>query len=460
MATLFQRTALAAVFALLAVNTTTSQAQAPASPPDPAATSVEAMGWMKGFPPPPDRLITFDDPAGGVFPRTRWSFSHVRETVPTANVWRGSGAPSPLPAAPRSDLEAVAFKPLGSEETVSFGQMIPRTYTDGILVLHRGRVVYEKYFGALTPERPHIAMSVTKSFVGTLAAILADEGRLDPSAPVTRYLPELKDTAYGDATVRQVMDMTIGVHYSENYADPKAEIWDYARAGGMLAQGPNYAGPKSFYEFLATLKKEGAHDAAFAYKTVNAEVLAWILRRASGQSLADLLSEKIWRRIGAEQDAYFMVDRIGTESGGGGLNTVLRDLARFGETMRNGGRAPNGQQAIPKAVVDDIARGADPARFAKAGYALLPGWSYRNMWWVTHNPHGAYMARGIHGQSIYVDPKAEMVIVRYAAHPVAASAGNDPLTLPAFQAVAEALMRPRGPGWVSPVPGRSPAARP
>ena len=439
----FKRTALAAAFALLAVNTTTSLAQAPAtSPPDPAATSVEAMGWMKGFPPPPDRLITFDDPAGGVFPRTRWSFSHVRETVPTANVWRGSGAPSPLPAAPRSDLEAVTFKPLGSEETLSFGQMIPRTYTDGILVLHRGRVVYEKYFGALTPERPHIAMSVTKSFVGTLAAILADEGRLDPSAPVTRYLPELKDTAYGDATVRQVMDMTIGVHYSENYADPKAEIWDYARAGGMLAQGPNYTGPKSFYEFLATLKKEGAHDAAFACKTVNAEVLAWILRRASGQPLADLLSEKIWRRIGAEQDAYFMVDRIGTESGGGGLNTVLRDLARFGETMRNGGRAPNGQQAIPKAVVEDIARGADPAKFAKAGYALLPGWSYRNMWWVTHNPHGAYMARGIHGQSIYVDPKAEMVIVRYAAHPVAASAGNDPLTLPAFQAVAEALMRP------------------
>ena len=442
MITLFKRTALAAAFALLAVNTTISQAQPPASPPDPAATSVEAMGWMKGFPPPPDRLITFDDPAGGVFPRTRWSFSHVRETVPTANVWRGSGAPSPLPAAPRSDLEAVTFKPLGSEETVSFGQMIPRTYTDGILVMHRGRVVYEKYFGALTPERPHIAMSVTKSFVGTLAAILADEGRLDPSAPVTRYLPELKDTAYGDATVRQVMDMTIGVHYSENYADPKAEIWDYARAGGMLAQGPNYTGPKSFYEFLATLKKEGAHDAAFAYKTVNAEVLAWMLRRASGQSLADLLSEKIWRRIGAEQDAYFMVDRIGTESGGGGLNTVLRDLARFGETMRNGGRAPNGQQAIPKAVVEDIARGADPAKFAKAGYALLPGWSYRNMWWVTHNPHGAYMARGIHGQSIYVDPKAEMVIVRYAAHPVAASAGNDPLTLPAFQAVAEALMRP------------------
>jgi CubicO group peptidase (beta-lactamase class C family) len=439
----FQRTAVAAAFTLLAVNTSYAQTPAPAALPDPAATSVDALGWMKGFPPPPDKQITFDNPAGGVFPRTRWSFSHVRETVPTANVWRGSGAASPLPSAPRNDIEAVTFKPLGSagsEETVTFAQMIPRTYTDGILVMHRGRVVYEKYFGALTPERPHIAMSVTKSFVGTLAAILADEGKLDPSAPVTKYLPELKDTAYGDATVRQVMDMTIGVHYSENYADPKAEIWDYARAGGMLTQGQNYTGPKSFYEFLVTLKKEGAHDTAFAYKTVNAEVLAWILRRASNQSLADLLSEKIWRRIGAEQDAYFMVDRIGTESGGGGLNTVLRDLARFRRDPAQ--RRPRAQWAAG----DCEGRGRrhparrDPAKFAKAGYALLPGWSYRNMWWVSNNPHGAYMARGIHGQSIYVDPKAEMVIVRYAAHPVAANGGNDPLTLPAFQAVAEALI--------------------
>ena len=436
----YVRTALAIACTVLAVNIASAQTPAPAALPDPAATSVDALGWMKGFPPQPDRQITFDDQTSVAYPRARWSFSHIRELVPTANVWRGSGAASPLPSAPRNDIEAVTFKPLGSEETVTFAQMIPRTYTDGILVMHRGKVVYEKYFGALTPERPHIAMSVTKSLVGTVAAMLAEEGKFDPSAQVTKYLPELKDTAYGDATVRQVMDMTVGVRYSERYGDPKAEIWDYARAGGMMGPGPNYTGPKSFYEFLATLKKEGAHDDTFSYKTVNTEVLAWILRRVSNQPLADLLSERIWRRIGAEQDAYFMVDRIGTESAGAGLNAVLRDFARFGETMRNGGRAPNGQQVIPKAVVEDIQRGGDPAKFAKAGYALLPGWSYRNMWWVSHNPHGAYMARGIHGQSIYVDPKAEMVIVRYAAHPVAASAGNDPLTLPAFQAVAEALM--------------------
>jgi CubicO group peptidase (beta-lactamase class C family) len=407
--------------------------------PDPVATSVEAMGWMRGFPPPADKIIAFDQPDSGVHPRNRWGFSHVREMVPTANVWRGGGPPSPLPAAPR-DLDAIAFTSLDGE-AMDFARLLARTYTDGIVVLHRGRIVSERYFGALTPERPHIAMSVTKSFVGTLAAILAAEGALDPAAPVVQYLPELKGSAYADATVRQLMDMTIGVRYSEEYADSGAEVWDYARAGGMMVQGPGYAGPKSFYEFLVTLKKEGTHDQAFAYKTVNAEVLAWVLRRVSGLSLAALVSERIWQRIGAEEDAHFMVDRIGTESGGGGLNTTLRDLARFGETVRNDGRAPDGTQAIPRAAIDDIRRGGDRALFAKAVSTPAPGWSYRNMWWVTHDPHGVFMARGIHGQSLYVDPLAEVVIARYASHRVAANTANDPLTLPGFRAVALALMQ-------------------
>ncbi|WP_294260308.1 serine hydrolase [uncultured Comamonas sp.] len=414
-----------------------AQAAAPALP-DPASTSVQALGWMQGFPPAADKLITFDNPVGNTFPRIRWTFSHIREIAPTANVWRGPGAPSTLRSAPL-DIEQVRFKVMGTGEELSFAQALDRNYTDGILVMHKGRVIYEKYLGALEPQRPHLAMSVTKSLVGTLAALLAHEGAIKPEAPVTDYLPEMKNTAYGDATVRQVMDMTIGVKYSENYADPKAEIWDYARAGGMLTQGRDYAGPRSFYDFLQTLQKEGEHDQGFAYKTVNAEVLAWIVRRASGRPLAQLLSERVWSRIGAEQDAYFMVDRIGTESGGGGLNTTLRDLARFGELMRNEGRSASGQQVLPRAVVQDIRRGADPAKFAKAGYATLPGWSYRNMWWVSHNPNGAYMARGIHGQAIYIDPKAQMVVVRYASHPIAGNAGIDPTSLPMYQALADAL---------------------
>ncbi len=144
-----------------------------------------------------------------------------------------------------------------------------------------------------------------------------------------------------------------------------------------------------------------------------------------------------------EQDAYFTVDSVGTEFAGGGLNTGLRDLARFGELMRRGGRWGglfDGRQVIPQAVVDDIRRGGDRAAFTPAGYVTLPGWSYRNMWWVTHNEHGAYMARGIHGQAIYVDPTAEMVIARYASHPLAANANNDPTSLPAYHALARHLM--------------------
>ena len=164
-----------------------------------------------------------------------------------------------------------------------------------------------------------------------------------------------------------------------------------------------------------------------------------MIARATGRNVAQLLSERIWRRLGAEQDAYFTVDSIGTPFAGGGLNTGLRDLARFGEMLRNEGRF-NGQQIVPKAAVDDIRGGGDKAAFVKGGYPLLKGWSYRDMWWVTHNDHGAYMARGVHGQRIYIDPKAEMVIVRYASHPVAGNAANDPVTLPAFEALGRHLL--------------------
>ena len=148
----------------------------------------------------------------------------------------------------------------------------------------------------------------------------------------------------------------------------------------------------------------------------------------------------IWSQLGMEQDAYFTVDSVGNEFAGGGLNTGLRDLARFGEMIRNNGRA-NGKQILPEAAILDIRRGGSKADFAKAAYPLLPGWSYRSMWWITHNDHDAIMARGVHGQSIYVDPKAEMVIARYGSHPVAANGANDPVTLPAFHAMAKALMK-------------------
>jgi CubicO group peptidase (beta-lactamase class C family) len=426
---------------LLAASMCHANAQTPA-PTLPTAEQTDPikLGWMVGSPPPADKLIRFADGSGYKFPQTRWSFSNFRQLIPTTQVSRGLGAPVPLPRAMRDDLDAVSFVPLGKDTPMTWGDAFNANYTDGIVVLHKGRVVYERYAGALRPEGQHISMSVTKSFFGTLGAMLVAEGKLDENAPVSKYVPELKDSAFGDATIRQVLDMRTGLKYSENYLDPNAEIWQHTRAGGVLPRPPGYQGPQTFYEFLQTVKKEGEHGGPFAYKTVNSDALGWVIRRATGQSIGQLMSERIWSRMGAEQDAYFTVDSVGNEFAGGGLNAGLRDMARFGEMMRNQGRF-NGQQIIPATVVQDIAKGGDKTAFPQASFPTLPGWSYRNMWWVSNNEHGAYSARGIHGQAIYIDPKAEMVIARYASHPMPNNPFNDPTSLPAYMALAKHLMK-------------------
>ena len=415
-------------------------AAAQTAPLDAAASDPARLGWMVGSPPPPERQLRFDDGSYFQFPAMRWSVSNFRQLMPTVNVSRGVGAPTPLPRALRQDIDAVRFTPLGGAATMSWAESLAANYTDGILVLHQGRVVYERYFGVLNAQGQHGAMSVTNSVTGTLGAMLVAEGRLDADKRVADYVPELARSAFGNATVRQVLDMTTGLKYSEDYADPNAEVWAFSQAGNPLPKPKDYTGPRSYYEYLQTVLPEGRHGAAFGYKTVNSDALGWVIARVTGRNVAELLSERIWSRLGAEQDAYLTVDATGTPFAGGGLNTGLRDLARFGEMLRQNGRF-NSQQIIPKAVVDDIRRGGSREAFAQAGYSLLPGWSYRNMWWVTHQPDSAFMARGVHGQRIYVNPQAGVVIVRYASHPVASNAANDPTTLPAFDAVARHLMR-------------------
>ena len=407
--------------------------------PDAAASDPKTMGWMVGAPPPADRIVRFADGSYFNFPAMRWSVSNFRQLMPTTNVSRGLGAPVPLARALRSDIDKLTFVPLGSQQPMTWEQSLAANYTDGIVVLHRGQVVYERYFGVLNPEGQHGAMSVTKSVVGTMGAMLVADGTLDANKKVADYVPELAASAFGNATLRQVLDMTTGLKYSEDYADPNAEVWQHSAAGSPLPKPKDNTGPRTYMEFLLTVKPLGEHGQAFAYKTVNTDVLGWVIARVTGRNVAQLMSERIWQRLGAEQDAYFTVDSIGTPFAGGGLNTGLRDLARFGEMIRNDGQYL-GQQIVPKAVVDDIRAGGDKAAFAKAGYDLLKGGSYRNMWWVTHNPDGAFMARGVYGQRIYIDPKAEMVIVRYASNPIAGNAANDPVTIPAFEALAKQLI--------------------
>jgi len=427
--------------AAVALGVSLAWAQGPApSFPDAHATDPVALGWMIGSPPPAGKIVRFADGSFYKFPQTRWAFSHMRELVPTVTVPRGAGPVSALPRAERRDLDAVTFIPIGGTAPMTWAAAFDANYTDGIVVLHRGRIVYERYGGALTPERQHIVFSVTKSFVATLAGILMAEGKLDERATVGSYLPELQRSAFGDATIRQLLDMTTGLDYSEDYTDENSPVWNLGRAVGFLPIPPGYTRPATAYAYLASLAKAGAHGERFVYKTPNTDALAWVLRRVTGQTLHDLLRERIFSKLGAEQDAYFLIDSTGVEFGGGGLHMALRDLARFGEAMRLDGKF-NGQQIVPKAFVDDVRRGGDRQKFAPAGYKTLPGGSYHSMWWVLHNAHGAYSARGIHGQAIYIDPAAEMVIARLASHPIGGNVGIDPMSLPAYDAVSNWLMK-------------------
>jgi len=400
----------------------------------------QTLGWMQGFPPPKDKLIMQPSSDFFSFPKLRWTVCHIRELMPTTDVSRGIGAPSKLSYDLDKNIDAITFTPTGSKRLMTWKQSLDANYTDGIMVMHHGKVVYERQNGCLNELGKHAAMSMTKSMTGLLAEILVTEGQLDDSALVSSIVPELKNSGFGDATVRQVMDMTTALDYSEDYADPNADIWKYSEAASPLPKPKDYNGPDGYFEYLQTVKKKGEHGVEFNYRTINSDALGWIISRTTGKAVNTLLSERIWQKIGAEQSAYMTVDAKGTPFAGGGLSAGLHDMSRIGSLMLNKGEI-NGKRLFPAAVVDHIEAGGDKSVFAKADYKQLNNGSYKSMWWLFNNPTPVYAARGVHGQTIYVDPAADMVIVRFASYPDASNSKIDPTSLPAYKALANYLIK-------------------
>lgn len=393
---------------------------------DAQASDPMKMGWMQGFRPTDDKIVSATDGSFFTFPALRYSVCNMRQFMPTVNVPSAQNNRYVFQTNIDQEIDHVVFKPLGTAKNMSWEESLLENYTDGIIILHKGQIVYEKYFGALKPDGVHAVMSVSKTFTGTLGALLIAEGILDENKTAAEYVPELKNSAFGDATIRQILDMTTALQYSEDYSDPNAEVWTFSSS-------------KYFYDYLVTVKKNGEHGKAFGYKTINTDAMGWIISRVTGKSIPQLLSERIWKPMGANFDGYYSVDDAGIAYAGGGFNANLRDLATFGEMIRNNGYI-NGLQVLPKSLIDNIKEGGSQKAFEKAGYEMLKNWSYRNMWWITHNEHRAFTARGVHGQTIYIDPTAEMVIVRLASHPETHNSKNDPTSLPAYHAVAKYLL--------------------
>jgi CubicO group peptidase (beta-lactamase class C family) len=394
-----------------------------------AETDPQALGWMQGFPPPRDKTVTFQDGSFRSFPELRWAWSNIRQLVPTVNVWRGAGPASVLPRA-EHDIGASASVTMDGRP-MTFARMLEETYADGIAVLHRGKLIYERYFGALKPHKPHIAMSVTKSFTGTLAGILVAEGKIDPQAPVLEYVPELKASAFRRRAVHEAMDMTTGLEYTEVYTDKNSGVFGLRRERhGADRARLGLSGRDQHFDFLCGQKKQGERQGLRLQDRQFRR--CWPLYLPSGErhdAVRSTFRARLVRWARRRTLHYITSTTSAPKAAVAACRPACAISPASAKTIRNHGRF-NGRQIVPSAVVEDIARGGDPAKFKPAGYTTLPGASYRNQWWVTHNAHGAYMARGVHGQGIYIDPNAEMVIARYASHPAAGNAANDPVTLP------------------------------
>ena len=357
-----------------------------------------------------------------------------REPLPAA----GPGRVRPLDDA-GVDPQSVAGAPVATTEVDSVEPAEPGTTVAGVLarhgarslvVLHRGRLAYEWYAPGADPAKPWASFSVTKSFTGTLAALAVHDGVLDRQAPVGDLLPALAGSGYGDATVGQVADMTVAVGYGEDYGDAQAgpsagrhaTFGDYIAA---LAPGT----PVPLRTLLARIGHgDRPHGEAFAYATPDTDVLGWLLEEARGRPYVEVLRTTIWDHVGAEHDGGMTLTPDGVPLLAAGLLVTTRDLARAGQFLLDrladdtadtdtaaGPGAGTGDGLLPGSVVESM-RDGDTATFQRGGrYAYLDGYAYRDQWWLPGGPHRPLSAWGIHGQLLWVDPEAGLVVALHSA---------------------------------------------
>ncbi|MFB6672485.1 serine hydrolase domain-containing protein [Streptomyces sp. NPDC057684] len=362
-----------------------------------------------------------------------WARRHTtsgRELVPSRSVWRGSGTASALPTTPSGALDDLTFTgPHGRPLTLS--ELLAAAETDALLVMHRGTLVHEQYLHGYEPHVPHFNASAAKSYLGLVAAALAHEGQLDRGAQVAKYVPELAGTAFGDAQVDHLLHMGTRMSYAGRPYDKALEAQRYFAVLAPQLRPYGYTGPATIREHLATARATGDPGAEFRYENGNVEALAEVLRRITGTTTSALLSEMIWSRIGAEEDAYYLLDADGAEAACGGFSATARDLARFGEMIRCGG-AIEGRQIVPEPVASTIASGVPDGYSRRVRFPAAPSeapatLSYHDLWWIPNDPYGSFMASGIHGQRLFISPALDLVIVHYASQIVSPAVPQVPL---------------------------------
>jgi len=314
-------------------------------------------------------------------------------------------------------------------------------------VLHGGELVAEWYGPLGAPDRPHALMSISKSILGCVAAVLIDRGQLDAGQLITDYIPELAGSGYAGALVRHVLDMRSGVRFLEDYANPRSEVRVLDEWIGWRPDG--HSEPRGLYPFLATLRAEVPHGARFLYRSAESDVLGWVCERAAGQPMAKLLSALVWAPMGAGYDADLLHDGLGTAVHDGGLCATARDVARFGHMLLDGGtvpgRAGSVRRVLPPRWLRDawaVDAGARAAFAASPAEPVFPGGWYRNQFWFRPGGYGdVLLCLGIHGQMLHVSRRTRTVCVKFSTWPDAQNPAYLQDTLRALDAIGGALGR-------------------
>ncbi len=369
-----------------------------------------------------------------------WTFQHVADFLPTATISRGNGPVAELKSNP-VDLTDIPLYDRTNRRRTTVGDVMAATATDGWIVLRHGKVLGEYYYGGMEADSSHLLMSVSKSLIAMVAGALVSNGAIDVDAELTHYVPALANSGYAGATVRHVLDMRSGITFSEDYLDPMAEVRLIEQAVGWAPRTvPDL--PTTMYDFLVTLPQKSPHGGPFEYRSCETDVLGWICEAAGGLPMPELMSQVLWAKLGARQDATIGVDSVGTGMFDGGINACLSDMARFGSLFLNGGTSLTGERVVSLAwIADTFAGGLDSrsAFAASPGDNRMPGGMYRNQCWFPHSGNNVLLCLGIHGQMIYVNRAANMVAAKLSSWPLPQDATKLFPTIAAFDEIAASL---------------------
>ena len=379
---------------------------------------------MQGFPPSEPNRVSLANWRKA--PYCHWAFHHVREIIPSADI---SNDPT----------DVWELKP-DTMDTSSLGldNAMVSTDCDAIVVLHKDKLVHESYRNGMTSRDPHILMSVSKSMLGLVAGTLIERGELAESDLITKHLPEIENTAYAGATVRDLLDMRAGILFDEDYLATEGPIVDYRFAANWnpVPKDRVAADLRSFMSLLT--ETDGPHGGRFHYVSPNTDLLAWVFERASGMRYAELVSERLWKPLGAEAPGYITVDRIGGARAAGGKCLLARDLARVGMMMANGGQR-DGKQVVPARWLEDIIQNGDSQAWKDGDFYNEMGQRdihYRSKWYVNREAEPLIFGVGIHGQFLFVDPAKKLSIAWFASQ-------GSPLDSPLFEQVLATIEKIR-----------------